>query len=95
MYSGLDAVIAKSLVSMLSSGPHNVRAPTQISSRSRHVRLHLHIDGCEGSVGYGAADSAGEGESGVELDTAQFLGGLVDDRLDLGLGGRRGRGHCV
>lgn len=38
-------------------------------------------------MGDGTADGAGEGESGVELDTAQLLGGLVDDRLDLGLGG--------
>lgn len=45
-------------------------------------------------MGDGAADSAGKGESGVERDAAQLLGGLAHDGVDLGLGGRRSRGHC-
>lgn len=40
---------------------------------------YLHVDGSEGSVGDGAADSAGEGESRVEADARQLL------RLELGL----------
>ena len=47
-------------------------------------------------MGDGAADGAGEGESGVEGEAAQLLGGLLDEGVDLGdrIGGR-GRGHYV
>lgn len=44
---------------------------------------HVHIDGRQGTVGDGAADSAGEGESGVERSTAE----LRRRSIDLG-------GHC-
>jgi hypothetical protein len=47
-------------------------------------------------VGDGAADGAGKGESGVEGNTTQLLGGLLDEGVDLGdRSGSRGRGHCV
>lgn len=44
----------------------------------------LHIDGGEGTVGDGAADGAGKGESGVEGNAAQLglglgIGGHLDD----------------
>lgn len=54
----------------------------------------LHIDGGEATVGDGAADSAGEGEAGVQADARQRRGGrgLVGDGLDLG---GSGSSHCV
>lgn len=59
-------------------------------------RGDLHIDGGETTVGEGAADSAGEGEAGVELEAAQ-LGrgsglGLLLDSVKLDAAG--GRSHC-
>lgn len=49
---------------------------------------NLHIDWGEGCVGDGAADGAGEGESGVESWTAELLNSLG---LDNNWGGG---GHC-
>lgn len=47
-------------------------------------------------MGDGAAYSAGEGESGVELEAAQLLGGLGDEGVNVGgRSGRRSRGHCM
>lgn len=59
----------------------------------------VHIDGGEGTVCYRAADGTGEGESGVELETAELArgagGSLLDDGIDLGrAGGWCCRGHC-
>jgi hypothetical protein len=48
-------------------------------------RDDLHIDGCEGTVGDGTADSASQGESGVESDTAELLGSAGSDLLDDGI----------
>lgn len=49
--------------------------------------LNLHIDGGEGTVGDGAADSAGKGESGVEGNAGKLAGGvglgLLDDSVNL------------
>lgn len=62
----------------------------------------LHIDGCEGTVGDGAADSASKGESGVEGKARQLLrlGGLEvlleSIKLHRAGGSWRGlRSHCV
>lgn len=61
--------------------------------------LDLHIDGSESTVGDGAAHSAGEGEAGVERQTAQLggsilLGGHCDSDDDEGTRGY-GRGDGV
>lgn len=49
--------------------------------------LNLHIDGGEGTVGDGAADSTGKGESGVEGNAGKLAGGvglgLLDDSVNL------------
>lgn len=51
-------------------------------------------------MGDGTAEGTGQGESGVEVDTAELArsrgGGLLDDGIDLvGASGRHGRGgHC-
>ena len=34
---------------------------------------HIHINGSQSTVGDGAADGAGEGEAGVELNAAELL----------------------
>ena len=47
-------------------------------------------------MGDRAANGAGKGESGVQREAAQLLGGLLDEGVDLGgRSGSRGRGHCV
>ncbi|TKW49736.1 hypothetical protein CTA1_5092 [Colletotrichum tanaceti] len=61
---------------------------------------HLHIDGSQGTVGDGAADSTGKGESRVEGEAGKLAGGvgssLLDDGVDLGrAGGGQGGSHCV
>ena len=53
---------------------------------------HLHIDGSEGAVGDGTADSACKGESGVEGNATELLSGSVN--LDSG-SCRRGHCECV
>lgn len=51
---------------------------------------NLHIDGGESTVGDGAADSTGNGESGVKGSAAELLGSLsLDDGSNWG-----GSGHC-
>lgn len=54
----------------------------------------LHIDGSESTVGDGAADCTSQGESGVEGDTAELLGGVglcsLEDGIDLGRAGGSG-----
>jgi hypothetical protein len=61
---------------------------------------HLHIDWCEGTVGDGAADSASEGESRVQLQTRE-LGWLIGldsllDGIELCRARRRwGGGSCA
>lgn len=61
----------------------------------------LHIDGGKATVGEGAADGTGEGETGVELDAGELrrLSGLdvLLDGIDLGAAGGGGGslgGHC-
>lgn len=58
-------------------------------------RLNVHINGCETTVGNGAADGTSKGESGVESKAAQLLGsvglGRLDDGVNLVLHGTR---HC-
>lgn len=50
----------------------------------------LHIHGCEGTVGDGAADGASQGESGVEGKAAELGSGsgFLHDSVDLGRAGR-------
>jgi hypothetical protein len=57
---------------------------------------NIHIDGCEATVGDGAADGTGKGESGVETDTAE-LGSRSNGVNDVGLSGLKGAdggSHC-
>jgi hypothetical protein len=42
------------------------------------MNKHVHIDGGHATVGDGAADGAGEGESGVQLDAAELRCRSVD-----------------
>ena len=50
---------------------------------------HLHIDGSETTVGNGTADCTSQGESRVELKTAELLWGVCGDVLDNGVDLRR------
>lgn len=63
--------------------------------RQRGAARDVHIDGCEGTVGDGAAEGTGEGEAGVESGTAELGsgGGLRNDGVDLGRARGRGSGH--
>jgi hypothetical protein len=62
-------------------------------SRLRGDGKDIHIDGCESTVGHGAADSASEGESGVEVEASGRRSGLRGHGslcgIDLGLSGGR------
>ena len=72
-------------------------APRGQVAKCRSWEQNLHIDGCEGAVGDRTADCASQGESGVESDAAELLGGvgsdLLDDGIDLRRAGRRNRCH--
>ena len=52
------------------------------------LRVDVHINGSEGTVGDGAADGTGERESRVETNAAELGSGgdsgLLDDSVDLG-----------
>lgn len=75
------------------------RHRTRRGNRSSPLGWHgsqgdLHIDGSESTVGDGTADSTSEGESGVELKTAELGGGcdgLLGHSIHLGAASR-GRG---
>jgi hypothetical protein len=80
LYSGLDAAEVLAVANEPDVG-------------NREGGRSLHIDGCEGTVGNCTADSTGQGESRVELDTAELFGGVCDDLLDDSIDLRRaGRG---
>lgn len=60
---------------------------------------NVHIDGSHATVGDGAAESASEGEAGVQVDAGRVLGlsglDVLDDGIDLGrAGGLRAGSHC-
>jgi hypothetical protein len=44
------------------------------NGRNSWSRVNIHIDGSQATVGDGAADSAGEGEAGVESEALELLG---------------------
>lgn len=64
-------------------------------SRSRSLaagsRRNVHIDGGHATVGDGAADGAGQGEAGVEIEAGRGAGGVglrtLDGGVNLGHGG--------
>ncbi len=64
--------------------------PARSGKGSPAGEIDIHINGGEGTVGDGAADGTGKGESGVETKAAQLRsrrdggGGLLDDSVDLG-----------
>lgn len=69
-----------------------------LDARELEEGANLHIDGCEASVGDSTADCTSQGESRVESNTAELLGGVGGDLLNRGIelgraGGCAGRSH--
>lgn len=95
LYSCLDAIRE-----ITSVGNFLIAQMAQAIAADGRLHSDLHIDGCEATVGDRTADCTSQGESGVELKTAELLGGVGGDLLDDGIDLRRasgccGRGHCI
>ena len=99
--SDISATIPKQafIVRVLPRPP--TRQALRRQKRIQDRRPRLHIDRRETTVGQGTADGTGEGESGVEGETAELLGliglDVLLDGIELDRAGRAGRvcgSHC-
>lgn len=59
----------------------------RLTKERRGGKIDVHINRSQCTVGNGAAEGTGKGESGVEVDTAELArsgsSGLLDDGIDL------------